>query len=75
MSAVERVIAYHIARLQDKNPSVRLASIRELELLDAVGALNALEALYFQEPDETVRQAAQALGRKLYRLKKAQENS
>ena len=73
MSATDRMIAYHIARLQDKNPEVRLKSIRELDLLNAVSAMDALEALYRQETDDTVRKAARQLGLKLYKLRRAQD--
>lgn len=73
MSATDRMIAYHIARLQDKNPEVRLKSIHELDLLNAVSAMDALEALYRQETDDAVRKAARQLGLKLYKLKKAQD--
>lgn len=72
MSATDRMIAYHIARLQDKNPGVRLKSIQELDLLNAVTAMDALETLYHQESDTAVREAARKLGLKLYKLKKAQ---
>lgn len=71
-SATERMIAYHIARLDDKNSEVRLKAIHELDLLNAVQALDDLEALYRRESDPDVKAAARALGRKLFRLKKAQ---
>lgn len=65
-SATERMIAFHIARLEDKNSEVRLKAIRELELLNAVEAYSALEALYRRESDPAVKEAARNLGRKLY---------
>lgn len=71
MSATDRMIAYHIERLKDKNPEVQLKSIRELELLEAVEAFDALEAVYKSDTDETVREAARQLGLKLYKKKKA----
>lgn len=74
MSAVDRMIAYHIARLQDKNPDVRLRSIQELTLLEAVQALDALEALYRNESDATVRDAARQAGLTLYRLSKSRDS-
>lgn len=67
MSVADKMIAYHIARLKDKNPQVRLNAIHELELLEAVAAYEALETLYHTDPDEAVRKAAQRLGLKLYR--------
>ncbi len=66
MSATERLIAYHLARLNDKNPDVRIRSIRELALLEATEAYKTLEALYHSDPDPSVRQAAQEAGRTLY---------
>lgn len=74
MSAVDRMIAYHIARMQDKNPDVRLRSIQELILLEAVQALDALEALYHNESDAVVREAARQAGLKLYRLSKTRDS-
>ncbi len=72
-SAIERMIAYHIARLKDKNPEVRLKSIHELDLLEAVEAFDALEALYRSESDPQVKEAARQLGRKLYLKMQAQK--
>ncbi len=71
MSAVERMIAYHVARLKDKNPDVRLKSIEELVLLGASSALSTLEELYRTDPDSTVRAAAQRAGRALYLRQKS----
>ncbi len=72
-SAIERVIAFHIARLKDKSPEVRLKSIHELELLEAVEAFDALEELYRRESDPRVKEAARKLGRKLYLKRQAQK--
>lgn len=66
MSAIERVIAFHIARLKDKNPEVRIRSIEELALLEATGVLGILEEVYHTDPDEKVRQAAKKAGRALF---------
>jgi hypothetical protein len=70
MSATERMIAYHMARLKDKNPEVRIKSIQELALLEATDAYSLLKDLYDNDPDTTVRKAAQEAGRKLYLLMK-----
>jgi len=73
MSAVERMIAFHLARLKDKNPEVRIRSIDELAALEATSVLDRLEELYRTDPDEGVRQVAQQAGRMLYRIKKLRE--
>lgn len=72
-SATERMIAYHRSRLGDKNPQVRIKSIEELVLLDAVEILETLETLYHTDPDETVRLTAQKAGRVLFFRKKELE--
>ena len=69
MTTNDRLIAYHLARLEDKNPDVRLRSMAELVLLDATDALPVLEALYFNDPDPQVRREAQRAGRALFLLK------
>ncbi|RPI99494.1 MAG: HEAT repeat domain-containing protein [Chloroflexi bacterium] len=74
MSAVERMIAFHLERLKDKNPAVRLKSIDELVLLDAVSALEALENIYRHDPDESVRLAAQKAGRAIYLKSKGRDD-
>lgn len=66
MSATERLIAYHLARLQDKNPAIRVRSIEELALLEATEAYSTLEQIFRTDPDEGVRRAAQEAGRSLY---------
>lgn len=70
MSARDRMIAFHVARLQDKNPEVRLRSIRELVLLEATEALDTLKNIYLNDPDEQVRRQAQQAGRTLYNILK-----
>jgi hypothetical protein len=76
MSAVERMIAFHLERLKDKNPAVRLKSIEELTLLEATGALETLENVFRNDPDETVRLAAKKAGRTLYfKLKEREDGS
>jgi hypothetical protein len=76
MSAVERMIAFHLERLKDKNAEVRLKSIEELLLLEATSALEMLESVFRSDPDETVRLAAKKAGRVLYfKLKEREEKS
>ena len=73
-SATERMIAFHLSRLEDKNPQVRIKSIEELVLLEATQALEALESIYRNDVDETVQQAAQRAGRTLYFKKQEKDD-
>lgn len=72
MSTQSRLVAYHIARLQDKNPEVRLKSILELKLLADPAALDALQAVYRDDPRLEVRRAAQEAGRIIFLRQKSQ---
>ena len=67
MTPTKRIIEYHISRLEDKNPQVRLKAIRELELLEASEALEPLQTLFNTDPDLDVRKAAQKAGRTIFR--------
>jgi len=69
MSVTQRLIGYHMGRLKDKNPTVRIKSIEELALLEAVDALETLEHIFRTDPDPAVRQAAQEAGRALFGIK------
>ena len=60
------LLEYHIMRLKDKNPEVRLKSINELRLLSDPAAMEPLEQLFRSDPDPEVRKAAQAAGREIY---------
>jgi HEAT repeat protein len=66
VSPTKRVVAYHIARLQDKNAEARLKAIKELELLGDVEALDALREVYASDSDIDVRRAAQEAGRSIF---------
>lgn len=66
MSVTDRLVAYHIARLQDRNPDVRLRSIHELKLLADPAALDALQAVFRDDPVLEVRRAAQVAGRIIF---------
>lgn len=66
MSSIKRVVEYHINRLTDKNPETRLKSIKELELIGDVAALDVLQEIYKSDEDVEVRKAAQAAGRSIY---------
>jgi HEAT repeat protein len=72
VSTNDRLIAYHLGRLQDKNPEVRLRSIAELVQLEATEALPVLETLYFNDPDAQVRREAKRAGRALFLLQSRQ---
>lgn len=73
MSSTDRMITYHLSRLKDKNPQVRIKSIQELALLKATSALATLEELYRSDEDQQVRKAAQEAGKALYVIQKMQE--
>ncbi len=62
----KRIVEYHIGRLQDKDPNVRLKSIAELALLGDTDALEALQSLYQKDSDARVRKAAQEAGRAIF---------
>lgn len=66
MSTEKKLVAYHIARLTDKNVEVRLRSVHELAELGDIDALETLKALYRDDPDAEVRKAAQEAGRVIY---------
>lgn len=63
----KQLIDYHIGRLKDKNPSVRLKSIKELVLLEASEALETLRDVFQHDANEDVRKAAQEAGRIIFR--------
>jgi hypothetical protein len=69
----QKLIEYHLTRLYDKQVNVRLDAIRELVLLDAFEALNALEELFQKDEHYEVRHAAQQAGRRLFRGAVAQK--
>ncbi|NDJ77566.1 MAG: HEAT repeat domain-containing protein [Chloroflexi bacterium] len=75
MSATERMISYHLSRLSDKNPQIRIKSIEELALLEATNAYKLLEEMFHTDPDPDVRKAAQKAGRALYMKLRENENS
>lgn len=66
MSTEKKLVSYHLARLSDKNPEIRLRSIQELADLGDAEALPTLEAMYRDDPDPAVRKAAQEAGRVIY---------
>jgi len=74
-SAVERMIAFHLARLKDKNPDVRIKSIEELSLLGAVQVMDELETIFRTDIDANVRAAAQKAGRELFIKSRSDDGS
>ncbi len=68
-----RLVEYHIERLKNKNPEVRLKAINELRLLGDPAALDALEQVYKTDEEVEVRKAAQAAGREIF-LKSKQKS-
>lgn len=66
-TTIQRLLAYHVSRLQDKDPGVRLKAIKELELLGEAEALPALEQVFAQDDNHDVRKAAQEAGKAIFR--------
>ena len=73
MSVNKRIVSYHIGRLQDKSPEVRLKAIQELALLGETEALEALQSVFKNDPDVDVRKAAQEAGRQIFVKQQEQE--
>jgi HEAT repeat protein len=74
-SSIKRLVAYHISRLQDKNPEVRLKAINELSLLADQEALDALQEVFKNDSETAVRKAAQQAGRAVFLKLKEQEET
>lgn len=68
MTAPKVVVNYHIKRLKDKNPDVRLNAIDELRKIGDADALEPLQALFKDEDDPKVRRAAQEAGREIWQM-------
>ncbi len=65
-SLSKKLLTYHLARLEDKNPDVRLKAIQEIELLGDAEALDRLHQVYTTDSDLNVRRAAQNAGRAIF---------
>ncbi|GAB4324213.1 MAG: hypothetical protein Kow00117_12390 [Phototrophicales bacterium] len=65
-SSVNRIVNYHINRLKDKRPEVRLEAIRELELLADPAALEPLKIVFENDSNTEVKKAAQSAGRSIF---------
>lgn len=62
----KRIVAYHLARLQDKSRDIRMKAIQELGLLGDPDALEPLREVFRSDPDPEVRKAAQDAGRVIF---------
>jgi len=69
----KRVVEYHIGRLKDKNPDVRLKSISELKLIGDPAALEPLEEVFRSDAEADIRKAAQDAGLEIFMKKKKLE--
>lgn len=71
-SSLEKIIDYHVGRLRDKRPDVRLNAIAELEAMgaDAITALPALETCHKESEEPEVKEAAQKAGYTIYTASK-----
>lgn len=70
---MKQIVEYHISRLQDKSPEVRIKAIKELVLLKDSDALTALEQVFKTDGNEDVRKAAQQAGREIFLANRAEE--
>ena len=61
-----RLVEYHLERLKNKNPEIRLKSISELRLLADPQALEPLEQVYRTDSEPEVRKAAQEAGLEIF---------
>jgi len=66
MTTPKQVLNYHLKRLENKDPQIRLQAIEQLREIGDATVLEALQALYRNDDDELVRQAAQAAGRDIW---------
>lgn len=66
MDTAQKLINYHLSRLKNKSPEIRLSAIQELETIGNHDVLAILEQVYRTDIDEAVREAAQVSGRKLF---------
>jgi HEAT repeat protein len=73
-SLAKKLLTYHLARLEDKNPDVRLKAIHEIELLGDVDALDTLRRVYNTDIDLDVRRAAQNAGRAIFLRQQAAQS-
>jgi vesicle coat complex subunit len=60
------VLNYHIKRLRDKNPQVRLNAIEELRKIGDPEAMQPLQEVFQNDDDMQVKRAAQQAGREIW---------
>jgi len=73
MSTIKKIVHYHIARLRDRQPEVRLAAIRELQEIGDPEALEPLQVIFETDEDLDIRRAAQVAGRSVFLKSRAQK--
>lgn len=66
MSVPRIVLNYHIKRLRDKNPQVRLNAIEELRKIGDPEAMQPLQEVFQNDDDMQVKRAAQQAGREIW---------
>ncbi len=64
--SVNRMVEYHMHRLNHKRADIRKDAIHQLVLLNAIEALEALQDVYHNDPDPEVREEARTAGRELF---------
>ncbi len=69
MTAPKVVVNYHIKRLKDKNPDVRLNAIEELRKIGDADAMEPLQELFNSDDNVDVKKAAQEAGRAIWQMK------
>jgi len=68
----KRIVSYHLSRLQDKSPDIRLKAIHELGLIGDPEALDALQEVFRTDSNPDIRKAAQEAGRAIFLKQRAQ---
>jgi HEAT repeat protein len=66
MSLAKKLVAYHLVRLEDKDPSVRIKAIQELAELGDSEVMARLQDVFKTDPSQDVRKAAQEAGRRIF---------
>jgi HEAT repeat protein len=72
MDVQQKLIAFHLRRLKDPSPTVRLETIGQLHLIGGEESLDALREVFENDRDRSVRKAAQDAGLAIYNRLKEQ---